>query len=48
LEVHLIDDLSNDSMEEAMAASWTIVEGGFLERLWSRKYFFHHDYPNLF
>jgi hypothetical protein len=31
LKVHLIDDLSDDSMQEAVAAPRAIVERGFLD-----------------
>jgi hypothetical protein len=41
LEVHLINDLPDDSMQQAMPTSRAIVKRGFLERFWSGKYLLH-------
>src|SRR5512136_2912765 len=48
LQIHLIDDLSDDSMQNAVSTSRTIVEGRLLQRFWSRKYLLHLRYPNRF
>jgi hypothetical protein len=41
LKIHLIDDLSNDPMQEAVPATWTVMKRCFLDRFRSGIYLFH-------
>src|SRR5512136_1974385 len=48
LQIHLIDDLSDESMQNAVPAPRAIVKRYLLQRFWSRKYLLHLGYPNRF
>jgi hypothetical protein len=41
LKLHLIDHLSDESVEDAVATPRAIMKGGLFQRFGSGKYFFH-------